>query len=194
MRGRKNNIKAEIKNKSVWTDHEDSDSEDTEAGLLVGHKLAAGQPCTPDTKAEMAKFITLFFREMFLFYEKFCSSSFAIWKRTKVLKVFKAWCLNGFLSLKLWTGLLTAACGKGKINNSVAVQSFGCGDGELLQGPANRGNKDFFFFFEVPFSPHCCGYSLSLLWGDGTWALWALLWFSFYSFCDSRAGRRKIDP
>lgn len=27
--------------------HEDTGAEETEAGLLVGHKLSAGWPCTP---------------------------------------------------------------------------------------------------------------------------------------------------
>lgn len=31
----------------MWTDHEDTGAEETEAGLLVGHKLSAGWPCTP---------------------------------------------------------------------------------------------------------------------------------------------------
>lgn len=54
VRGIKDNFKkAKIKNKSVWTGHEDTGSEETEAGLLVGHKLTAGQRCTPDTKAEI---------------------------------------------------------------------------------------------------------------------------------------------
>lgn len=30
----------------MWTAHEDTGAEETEAGLLVGHKLSAGRPCT----------------------------------------------------------------------------------------------------------------------------------------------------
>lgn len=66
-----------------------------------------------DRGTDMTEIMVLVFREMI--YVEFCSSSFGIWERTEVLKVFKAPSLSIVLSLKLWPGLLGAVCGKGQI-------------------------------------------------------------------------------
>lgn len=51
VRGRKNNKKAKLKLNQC--DHEDTGSEETEAGFSVDDKLPAGQLCTPGTEAQI---------------------------------------------------------------------------------------------------------------------------------------------